>query len=129
MALIDAEDVRRLLYKMMDYDLAQIQEVPRGSDYTPAKTFYLWHVDMVRVLASVEENLLRSILKMKQRLVAERERHKLLLDKSESQTDLGIALAATEQAQMNKFVRIENTLLANVHRVAGIFVVLHFYPQ
>jgi len=114
---------------MMGYDLAQIQEVPRGSDYTPAKTFYLWHVDMVRVLASVEENILRSILKLKQRLVSEKEQYKLLLEKSEAQADLGMDLTAVEKAQLAKFTRIENTLLASVHRVAGIFVVLHFYPQ
>ena len=131
MALIDAEEVRRILYKMMEYDIAHVQEVPRGSDYAPAKTFYLWHVNLSRVFISAEENVLRSILKLKQRLVAEKEKYRFVLEKRSGleQDPTGIVLSSAEKALLSKFTRTENVLRANIHRMAGIYTVLHFYHK
>ena len=76
--MIDTQDVRQILYKMKNYGFAQIQEVPRGNDYSAVKTFFLWYVDTTLARESVKEIVLNSILKMKQRIKHERNSHKIL---------------------------------------------------
>lgn len=55
MAMIPVKDTRELLYKLLKAEYVQIQEVARTSDHAPSRTFYLWRVDLLRVVEQVGE--------------------------------------------------------------------------
>lgn len=52
-AMIPVKDTRELLYKLLKAEYVQIQEVARTSDHAPSRTFYLWRVDLLRVVEQV----------------------------------------------------------------------------
>lgn len=108
---------------MKNYGFAQIQEVPRGNDYSAVKTFFLWYVDTTLARESVKEIVLNSVLKMKQRIKHERNSHKILLNKQSSD----VQLSNTEKNILLKLSKIENVLHASIQRMADIFIVLQFY--
>ena len=59
MAMIPVKDTRELLYKLLKAEYVQIQEVARTSDHAPSRTFYLWRVDLLRVVEQVGRELYR----------------------------------------------------------------------
>ena len=60
MAMIPVKDTRELLYKLLKAEYVQIQEVARTSDHAPSRTFYLWRVDLLRVVEQVGRDLYRA---------------------------------------------------------------------
>ena len=45
------KDVRPLLSSLSSDSLISLQEVPKGNDRNPARTFYLWYVLSARMIA------------------------------------------------------------------------------
>ena len=108
---------------MREYNFVQIQEVPRGQDYAPIKTFFLWHVDHKQAHESVKDSVLMSILKMKKRIIAEKEKDKILLAKASE----GGTLTSADKQKIANHNRVERVLYASIQKLAGIFVVLQYY--
>jgi len=81
MAMIPVKDTRELLYKLLKAEYVQIQEVARTSDHAPSRTFYLWRVDLLRVVEQVGRELYRATSNLRARLIHElsRERETLML--------------------------------------------------
>jgi len=71
MAMIPIKDTRELLYKLLKAEYVQMQEVARTVDHAPSRTFYLWHVDIVRVVEQVGQELFRAASNLRCRLMYE----------------------------------------------------------
>ena len=67
MAMIPVKDTRELLYKLLKAEYVQIQEVARTSDHAPSRTFYLWRVDLLRVVEQVGRDLYRATSNLRAR--------------------------------------------------------------
>lgn len=70
-AMIPVKDTRELLYKLLKAEYVQIQEVARTSDHAPSRTFYLWRVDLLRVVEQVGRELYRATSNLRARLIHE----------------------------------------------------------
>ena len=90
MAMIPVKDTRELLYKLLKAEYVQIQEVARTSDHAPSRTFYLWRVDLLRVVEQVGRDLYRATSNLRARLLYELSQEKetlMLLELSAGQVD------------------------------------------
>lgn len=67
-AMLSVKDARELLYQMMKEEFVSIQEVPRSSDHAPARTFYLFYIDLPVVLKNVTAQLYEALSSIRARL-------------------------------------------------------------
>ena len=122
MAMIPIKDTRELLYKLLKAEYIQIQEVARTSDHAPSRTFYLWRVDLLRVVEQVGRELYRATSNLRARLIHEldQERETLtLLERAQDKISRGgestVALTATQRANLVRMrtiaTRLESSLL------------------
>tara|TARA_R110002050_G_scaffold220573_3_gene356411 strand:- start:90 stop:497 length:408 start_codon:yes stop_codon:yes gene_type:complete len=64
-AMVPIKDTREALYKMLAAQFVYLQEVPKGADRIPSRTFYLWSVDLkvlVRKLIDDLRLIMRNLL-------------------------------------------------------------------
>jgi len=73
MAMMANKDVRPLLASMSEENLVSIQEVPKGADRNPTRTFYVWHVDLPKAYSVILRNLYRTLFNIQLRRRAEEE--------------------------------------------------------
>ncbi|CED85196.1 RNA polymerase III (C) subunit [Phaffia rhodozyma] len=70
-AMLSPKDVRVITAALSAASLLELQEVPRTTDRTPARTFYLWHVDLARAYTALISHLYKSMANQIQRKEAE----------------------------------------------------------
>lgn len=66
-AMLSPKDVRVITASLSAASLLELQEVPRTTDRTPARTFYLWHVDIARAYTALVSHLYKSMANQIQR--------------------------------------------------------------
>ncbi|KAF8163124.1 hypothetical protein B0H34DRAFT_694196 [Crassisporium funariophilum] len=67
------KDVRPLLVALSADSLISTQEVPKSADRNPARTFYLWYVDLQKAFSVILGNVYKTLYNIMARLRAERE--------------------------------------------------------
>ncbi|KAK0445529.1 hypothetical protein EV421DRAFT_1797154 [Armillaria borealis] len=79
------KDVRPLLSALAADSLVSTQEVPRSADRAPSRTFYLWHVDLVKAYSMILGQLYKTLYNIGMRREAEKEEPmlKAVLEKRE----------------------------------------------
>ncbi|KAL4065333.1 RNA polymerase III subunit RPC82-domain-containing protein [Scleroderma yunnanense] len=84
-AMMANKDVRPLLSAMSSDCLISTQEIPKGADHNPTRTFYLWHVDLNRAYSTLLGNLYKTLFNISTRRQAEQEEPllKAVLEKRE----------------------------------------------
>ena len=119
MAMIPVKDTRELLYKLLKAEYVMIQEVARTSDHAPSRTFYLWRVDLLRVVEQVGRELYRATSNLRARLihelVAERETLSVLADKTKDVTNLN--LTETQKQNLRRVKRSATALESSLLRL------------
>lgn len=71
MAMIPIKDTRELLYKLLKAEYVQVQEIARTSDHAPSRTFYLWRIDLMRVIEQIGHELYKATFSVRGRLMHE----------------------------------------------------------
>lgn len=99
MAMIPVKDTRELLYKLLKAEYVQIQEVARTSDHAPSRTFYLWRVDLLRVVEHVGRELYRATSNLRARLIHELSQERETLQLLERAQDTSTVPLTTGQRQ------------------------------
>lgn len=99
MAMIPVKDTRELLYKLLKAEYVQIQEVARTSDHAPSRTFYLWRVDLLRVVEHVGRELYRATSHLRARLIHELSQERETLQLLERAQDTSTVPLTTGQRQ------------------------------
>mgnify|MGYP002856249750 FL=1 len=99
MAMIPVKDTRELLYKLLKAEYVQIQEVARTSDHAPSRTFYLWRVDLLRVVEQVGRELYRATSNLRARLIHELSQERETLQLLERAQDTSTVPLTTGQRQ------------------------------
>ncbi|KAF7796893.1 hypothetical protein EIP86_008078 [Pleurotus ostreatoroseus] len=77
------KDVRPLLSAMAADSIISLQEVPKSADRNPARTFYLWYVDLQKAYAVQLSNMYKTLynIEMRRQTEAEEPTLKAVLDK------------------------------------------------
>lgn len=86
LALLPLAETREACAALLASSVLSLQEVPKSSsaaDRNPQRTFFLYHLDLSRALAWLEDNLLRTQARLAQRRARERARQAALLAKVE----------------------------------------------
>lgn len=68
-ALVKQTDIRVLLTSLCTFGALDVQEVPRGNDRAPSKTFFLWYHKPQRTYATLCEMIKTSMLHCWQRII------------------------------------------------------------
>ena len=109
--MIPVKDTRELLYKLLKAEYVQIQEVARTSDHAPSRTFYLWRVDLLRVVEHVGRELYRATSNLRARLIHELSQERETLQLLERAQDTSTVPLTTGQRQNLAHMRTVATSL------------------
>ncbi|TDL27244.1 hypothetical protein BD410DRAFT_761941 [Rickenella mellea] len=84
-AMMANKDMRPLLTSLSADSLVSVQEVPKGADRNPIRTFYIWYVDLHKAYTVILGNLYKTLYNIGARRRAEEEdsRVKPVLEKCE----------------------------------------------
>ncbi|CAO1616187.1 unnamed protein product [Parajaminaea phylloscopi] len=83
LALISLSDTREACSRLFSNSLISLQEVPRGADRNPQRTFFLYFLDYPRALAWLTDHVYKTQGRLAQRREWERDRERALLKKIE----------------------------------------------
>ncbi|KAJ3342354.1 DNA-directed RNA polymerase III subunit RPC3 [Gonapodya sp. JEL0774] len=84
-AMLRDKEVRTRTYELFSSGFVQQQEVPRGSDRSALKTFFLWFVNLDLTCDMLRSYVVETCRKIMVRHQSERALHRLLLEKLERQ--------------------------------------------
>ncbi|KAL6048239.1 hypothetical protein QOT17_021178 [Balamuthia mandrillaris] len=107
LSLIPLSETRERLYKMLSTGFVHLQEVPKGSDHMPSRTFYLWSVRIPEIKVQLTEELYKAVRNMRMRLAAELERSQDL-ERGGPNDEVG---ELTEQDLQTLSDRLENSVI------------------
>jgi DNA-directed RNA polymerase III subunit RPC3 len=71
--MVEIQETRERLYKMMQFGLVQMQEVSKASDHTPARTYFLYRVQHSRAMEVYHDAIFKTCSNLLRRLQSERE--------------------------------------------------------
>lgn len=116
MAMIPVKDTRELLYKLLKAEYVQIQEVARTSDHAPSRTFYLWRVDLLRVVEQVGRDLYRATSNLRARLMHELSQEKetlMLLERAQDKSTIPLTTGQRQNLvrMRTKATRLEGAIM------------------
>mmetsp|Transcript_15599 Transcript_15599/g.37801 ORF Transcript_15599/g.37801 Transcript_15599/m.37801 type:complete len:341 (-) Transcript_15599:5529-6551(-) len=133
MAMIPVKDTRELLYKLLKAEYVQIQEVARTSDHAPSRTFYLWRVDLLRVVEQVGHELYRTTSNLRARLIHElsQERETLMLleraqDKIARGGESTVSLTSGQRVNLIRMRTIATRLESSLLRLDELVLIFNF---
>jgi len=70
-AMMTAEQIRTLLTSLSEDSLVSIQEVPKGADRNPQRTYYLWYVDLNKAYSVILGKMYKTLYNISVRRDAE----------------------------------------------------------
>ncbi|XP_048584194.1 DNA-directed RNA polymerase III subunit RPC3 [Nematostella vectensis] len=83
MAMIPSKDAKELIYKLFTEKFITMQEISRGTDYAPSRTFYLFSVDLKHLSRMLLERSYQTLGNLKSRRQSVLDENRRLLDKQE----------------------------------------------
>ncbi|EGT32800.1 hypothetical protein CAEBREN_14755 [Caenorhabditis brenneri] len=134
LSMMSGKEAREMLYALVEEGYVFNKPVGRSTDFQPARTFYLYYVDLPRTVRGLVEYNCKLVRNLILRQRHERAENKALLDKdanvqpiienirqsdaSEEEKELSIKeveemyLPGPDRAQLNRYRRSQATLLA-----------------
>ncbi|KAF9943339.1 DNA-directed RNA polymerase III subunit RPC3 [Mortierella alpina] len=129
LSMLPVKTVREKLTTLHTFGVLSLQEVPKTTDRTPSRTFYLWEVLLDRAADSMAEKLYQTMANLRQRRFAEKMKRQVLLDKCE-RTDVKEnkdLLNSAERKELDSLNGIMELLEVQELRVAEMVVTLRDY--
>ncbi|KAG0370754.1 RNA polymerase III subunit C82 [Gamsiella multidivaricata] len=82
-SMMPIKDVREKLTTLSTFGVLNLQEVPKTTDRTPSRTFYLWEVLLDRAADALVDRLYHTMGNLRQRRFVEKAKRAVLLEKCE----------------------------------------------
>lgn len=76
MAMLPQKEAKEMLYTLVAEHMVTIQEVPKSQDYAPARTFYLFSVNLQQVARVLLNRCYKAVGNLIVKRRAEREEHR-----------------------------------------------------
>jgi len=113
LAMLPKKDANEVLCRMLKSGYVGLQEVPRTADHSAQRTFFLWYVDMDKILKLVEDDMLRSLQWLLQKREEKRQESEELIGVGGEVSDLAAAPAQMQQynALQTSIERLEQAVL------------------
>ncbi|KAA8898668.1 hypothetical protein TRICI_006485 [Trichomonascus ciferrii] len=129
-ALIQSNDLRGHLAKLQDFGAIDLQEIPRGNDRAPARTYYLWYHDPQRAYLHLLHDTYCTQERLYSRMLFEKKEQSILLSKLEREDVKGNEdqfLNTQEKHDLRALRQKEEKLLAQIWRLDEIVKVFRDY--
>ncbi|KAH7107752.1 RNA polymerase III subunit RPC82-domain-containing protein [Auriculariales sp. MPI-PUGE-AT-0066] len=104
------KDIRTTLAAMNAAGIVAMQEVPKGSDRAPMRTYYLWYVNLAKTNAVIVRDMYKTLYNVQHRKRSEGEDHIIIRSVLEKMERGGTF--STDDSQLT---RTERELLAELH--------------
>ncbi|KAI8894852.1 hypothetical protein BC833DRAFT_623575 [Globomyces pollinis-pini] len=86
-AVVEEKEARTALYKLLQFGLVFMQDVPKTLDHSASRTIILWFVDINRTSEILLQNSYKTIHRLKIRHAYQLEKRKVLIEKA-NRTDI-----------------------------------------
>lgn len=129
-ALIQSSDLRGYLAKLQDFGAIDLQEIPRGNDRAPARTYYLWYHDPKRAYLHLLHDTYCTQERLYSRMLFEKKEQSILLSKLEREDVKGNEeefLSSQEKKELRILRQKEEKLMAQIWRLDEIVKVFRDY--
>ncbi|KAK0564754.1 RNA polymerase III subunit C82 [Tilletia horrida] len=93
LGLLSLSHTRHICARLFESSLLGLQEVPKSNDRQPARTFFLWYVDLPAAYAWLLEGMYQTLARIGQRRGEELRRERALVNKVE-RTDVAASMTA-----------------------------------
>jgi len=112
-AMLASKDVRVITASLSSASLLELQEVPKSAERLPARTFYLWHVDLARSYTALISHLYKTMANLIQRRKFEVGKMEALIEKR-NRTDVkeseGELLSREDKAEIKRLDEVVEKL-------------------
>ncbi|XP_032804562.1 DNA-directed RNA polymerase III subunit RPC3 isoform X1 [Petromyzon marinus] len=82
-AMIPAKEAKEMLYTMVSQNFVTLQEIPKAADYAPARTFYLYTVNVEQTARFILQRCYKTVTNLIARRHHETKENKRLLEKAQ----------------------------------------------
>jgi len=97
LAMLPKKDANEVLCRMFKHGYVGLQEVPRTADHSAQRTFFLWYVDMDKVIRLVKDDMMRTMHEMLLKREEKRQQSEDLVGIGGEVRDLDAAPAQKQQ--------------------------------
>ncbi|KAF9363954.1 RNA polymerase III subunit C82 [Mortierella sp. NVP85] len=125
-SMMPVKDVREKLTTLCTFGVLNLQEVPKTTDRTPSRTFYLWEVLLDRASDAMVNRLYHTMANLRQRRFVEKARRAVLLEKCE-RTDVladDSLLNSAEKRELDTLNKMLELLEVQEMRIAEMVMTL-----
>lgn len=128
-ALMDDKVSRKYLYGMLKGGLVFMQDVPKDSYHSAAKTIFLWYVDPARSIQILVQDIYKSIDRLRERREREVKKREGLLLKA-SRSDILSGQAQLSEQEREQLKQLDTTLMmidVQISRIDEMLMILHVF--
>ncbi|KAG0221086.1 RNA polymerase III subunit C82 [Mortierella sp. GBA43] len=125
-SMMPIKDVREKLTTLCTFGILNLQEVPKTTDRTPSRTYYLWEVILDRAADTLVNRLYHTMANLRQRRFVEKAKRAVLLEKCE-RTDVQAddsLLNAAEKRELDTLNKMLELLEVQEMRIADMVITL-----
>lgn len=130
LGLIAMGETRDVCARLFAASLLSLQEIPKGNERNPQRTFFLWFVDMPKCRSWMLDHFYRTLAQLSERRMAEQEQNIGLLRKAERsdvKEDTVRLLADWERRSLARLQGVlEAITVAEGRAQQDVFVLRHF---
>ena len=125
--LMELNDARNTMQQMHKAGHLELQEIPRDNQRQVSKTIYLWHYNQDRVKWKVLEETYQTMVRFMQRMKVEKERAKIVIEKSERSDVKGREdelLTLEERMELEQWQKKEEKIQVQLGRLDDLVSIL-----
>ena len=129
LVLLKDKDVRHIVTKLIKINAVEIQELPKASDRSAARTVFLYRIDETHQYQYMEDNLCWNIANLINKVELLKEKNKVLLAKAEREDVVGKEeelLLASELSQLKMINEREISSYVRLNRLLCLWEVFQF---
>lgn len=129
LVLLKDKDVRHIVTKLIKINAVEIQELPKASDRSAARTVFLYRIDETHQYQYMEDNLCWNIANLINKVELLKEKNKVLLAKAEREDVVGNEeelLLASELSQLKMINEREISSYVRLNRLLCLWEVFQF---
>ncbi|KAK9458576.1 RNA polymerase III subunit RPC82-domain-containing protein [Lipomyces oligophaga] len=125
-ALLPTKEIRSHLTALHEIGALDLQEVPKGSDHAPSRTYYLWFHNPQSAYSLMAQQILRAMTRCYQRMVDERRKRPGVmakLQREDVRRNEAHLLTKAEREQVQRIRDIEQRLLTQILRLDRLVLI------
>ncbi|KAK7203468.1 RNA polymerase III subunit RPC82-domain-containing protein [Myxozyma melibiosi] len=125
-ALLPVKDIRAHLTALHECGSLDLQEVPKGTDRAPSRTYYLWFHKPASAYALMTQQIVRTMTRCYARVVEERKKRPGIMSKlarEDVKRDEEGMLTAAEKEEVKRLRAAEEKMLAQISRLDRLVVI------